>query len=114
MSQRSPIVRGQLKQWPTRERMGEILRSGGLRATVGRYSVRVEDCSHFDFLEYGGDLGGPVIDADADSTAELLRDTRRVSEVLGQAGVVHRFEVYDERNELAGYFHHGWPRVDAA
>lgn len=98
-------------EWPTKERMGEILRGAGLRVTVGKYSVRIDDCSHFVFQEYGGDLGEPVIDAGADSAAELLRDAERVSAALTGAGVVHRFEVYDEHDTLAGYFHHGWPEA---
>lgn len=53
--------------------MAEILREAGLRIYVGRYSIRVEDCSHFVFQEYGGDLGDPVIDAAAESAEDLLR-----------------------------------------
>src|SRR5262245_11088630 len=103
MSQHSPLVRGQLKQWPSNERMGEILRYAGLGlgVTVGRYSVRVDDCSPFVFQEYGRDLGAPVIDADADSATEMLRDAERVSKALGHAGVIHRFEVYYEHDALA-------------
>ena len=40
--------------------MGEILRGAGLRVTVGKYSVRIDDCSHFIFQDYGGNLGDPV------------------------------------------------------
>jgi hypothetical protein len=90
--------------------MGEILREAGLRATVGRYSVRIDDCSHFVFQQYGGDLGLPVIDADANSGANMLRDAERVSGALGRAGVVHSFEVYNEQDAVIGYFHYGWPQ----
>lgn len=89
--------------------MAEILREGGLRLQVGRYSVRVEDCSHFVFQEYGGDLGDPAIDADADTAEEMIRQGRLVSEALSRAGVRHRFEIYDDCNPLAGYLHHEWP-----
>ena len=112
MSDRSPLVRGQLKQWPTKERMGEIFREAGLRVTVRRYSVRIEDCSHFIFQGYGGDLGEPSIDADAETAAKMLRDAERVSSALSRAALVHRFEVYDEHNALVGYFHHDWPQTD--
>lgn len=90
-----------------------MLRDAGLRVTVGKYSVRIDDCSHFVFQQYGGDLGDPVIDADADSATEMLRDAGRISGALTGAGVVHRFEVYDEHDALAGYFHHEWPQTNA-
>ncbi|MBA4018453.1 MAG: hypothetical protein C0483_14900 [Pirellula sp.] len=88
--------------------MAAILRDAGLRVHRGRYSIRVEDCSHFVFQNYGGDIGEPVIDADADSADEMLRDGKLVSKALSQAGMVHRFEIYDYRNELVEYLHHGW------
>ena len=113
MSRSCPIVRGELRAWPTKERMGEVLRAAGLRVTVGVYSVRIDDCSHFVFQEYGGDLGEPVIDADADSVADMLRDAERVSSALALAGLVHSFEVYDEHDSVVGYFHHGWPQTNA-
>ena len=91
--------------------MGEILRDAGLRVTMGKYSIRIDDCSHFAFQEYGRDADEPSIDADADSTAEMLRDAERVSTALSRAGLVHSFEVYDEHDALGGYFHHGWPQV---
>jgi hypothetical protein len=112
MSQTSPLVHGQLKEWPTKERLGEILQNAGLRVTIGKYSVRIDDCSHFSFKEYGGDLSGPVIEADAETVAEMLRDAERVSSALSRAGLAHRFEVFDECNALAGYFHHDWPQTD--
>ena len=103
------VLAGELAAWPSKEGMAAILRSAGLAATVGRYSVRVEGHPHFTFHEYGGDLGDPVIDADAESVAELLTIARLVSDALGRAGVVHRFELYDGDNVLADYLHHRWP-----
>jgi hypothetical protein len=114
MPHRAPTVAGELRSWPTKERMTQILRDSGLRVTVGQYSIRIDDCSHFVFQEYGGDLGEPSVDADADSGADLLRDAQRVSSALSHAGVVHRFEVYDEQDALVGYFHHDWPQTDVA
>jgi hypothetical protein len=113
MSRSCPIVRGDLRQWPTKERMAEILRDAGLRVTVGKYSVRIDDCSHFVFQQYGGDLDDPRIDADADSVTEMLRDTERVSSALSRAGFIHSFEVYDEHETVVGYFHYGWPQTNA-
>jgi hypothetical protein len=89
--------------------MAAILRAGGLRVGVGRYSIRVEDCSHFVFQEYGGDLGDPAIDADADTAADMIQDGGLVSDVLSRAGIKHRFEIYDECDTLVGYLHHQWP-----
>ncbi len=89
--------------------MATILRNGGLRIQVGRYSVRVEDCSHFVFQEYGGDIGDPSIDADADTVADMIREAQLVSDALTRAGVKHRFEVYDDGNVLAAYLHCEWP-----
>ena len=86
-----------------------ILRSGGLRIQAGQYSVRVEDCSHFVFQEYGGDLGDPSIDADADTVSDMIREGQLVSDVLSRAGFKHRFEIYDDCNALAGYLHYDWP-----
>jgi hypothetical protein len=63
---------GELAAWPSKEGMADILGAAGFAVTVGRYSIRVEGHSRFKFQEYGGDLGDPVIDADAGSVAELV------------------------------------------
>ncbi len=101
-------IAGELAEWPTKHRMASILRSAGLRVIVGRYSIRVEDCSHFVFQEYGGDLGNPKIDADADSAEEMVSEGKLVSAALALAGIRHRFEIYDDREEMVGYLHHNW------
>jgi hypothetical protein len=106
-------IAGQVAVWPTKDRMAMIIRDAGLRVHVGWYSVRVEDCSHFVFQEYGGDLGEPSIDADADSVDDMMREGRLVSEALSRAGVKHRFEIYDDGNRLAGYLHHDWPLLES-
>jgi len=106
----SPVhLAADLQDWPDKERMAELLRRAGLRVTVGRYSVRVEDCSHFVFQQYGGDLGPPVVDADSESLDEMLRDAGLVSRALAGAGVPHRLEVYNGSNKLVGYLHFEWP-----
>ncbi len=109
MADNTAHVSGELERWPKKDDLAGILRSAGLQVSVGRYSVRVEDCSHFSFEEYGGDLGDPIIDADADSLEEMLRDVELVSKALASAGIRHRFEVYDSANRLVGYVHHLWP-----
>jgi len=87
--------------WPKpKERMDEILRATGLNVYVGKYSVRIDDCSHFVFQEYGGDLGDPTIDADADSAEEMINDAKKVSEALANANVNHSFEIYDQDENL--------------
>lgn len=40
--------------------------------------------------------------------AELLSTARLASDALARAGVVYRFDLYDDDDELAGYLHHGW------
>ena len=109
----SVYIAGELQAWPTREQMATLLREAGLRVTVGRYSVRVDDCSHFVFQHYGGDLGHPSIDADAASSADLLRETGLVSAALARADLVHRFELYDDPGVMVGYLHHRWPLAGA-
>jgi|SRR4051794_31722725 hypothetical protein len=109
----SSNVHGEISNWPSKDQLAAVLRKAGLRVSVGRYSVKVEDCSHFKFQSSGGDLGPPVLDADAETVAEMLKDTERVSAALSRAKLVHRFEVYDESKELVGYFHYEWPQKDA-
>lgn len=105
----SAYLLGELTSWPKLASMAAILRRAGLRIHVGRYSLRVEDCAHFVFQEYGGDLGDPTIEADADSVEQMLHDGQRVSAALVQAGVSHHFEVYDHRDELVGELSYDWP-----
>jgi hypothetical protein len=105
----SALLAGELAAWPSKEGMAAILRAAGLTVTVGHYSVRVEGHSYFKFQQYGGDLGDPVIEADAPNVAELLATAQLVSDALTQAGIIHRFEIYGEDEKLVGYLHHGWP-----
>ena len=103
------ILYGQLENWPSQKDMAAILIKAGLQVYIGRYSIRVEDCDHFVFQEYGGDLGDPVIEADADSAEDMIEDAKLVSDALRQAGLRHRFEIYDYQENLAGYLHYNWP-----
>jgi len=102
---------GQIDSWPTKSAMASLLRAAGLNVTVGTYSIRIDDCEHFVLQEYGGDLGDPCFDADADTLAVMLHDSRRVSVALATANVRHRFELYDGKDELVGYLHHDWPQL---
>jgi hypothetical protein len=105
----SAYIAGQLVSWPTKERMAALLRDAGLHVHVGRYSIRIDDCSHFTFQQYGGDLGDPSIEADAHSVEEMMREGKLVSDALAHAGIKHRFEIYNDRDELSGYLHDEWP-----
>ena len=89
--------------------MAKVLRDAGLCVEVGRYSIRIQDCPHFVFQEYGQDLGDPTIDADAETVEELTKDAQRVSSALADARIKHRFEIYNHRGEMACYLHHEWP-----
>lgn len=110
----SAHIDGDLAQWPSKERMAQILRDAGLKIYVGTYSIRVEDCSHFVFQEYGGDLGNPTIDADADSPEDMLREGELVSNALAKAGIIHRFEIYPQRDGMVAYLHYNWPLDEGA
>ena len=66
--------------------------------------------SHFVFQQYGGDLGDPCVEAAGDAET-LATEAHRVSEIFANAGLVHRFELYEnERAEPTHYFHFDWPR----
>lgn len=107
----SAWIAGELAEWPPKSELAQILGEAGLDVTVGLYSIQVKLSGNacFAFEEYGGDLGDPVIDADADSAEELLREARLVSDALTRAKLRHRFEIYDHRPDMAGYLHYEWP-----
>lgn len=104
---------GEISNWPPKRRMAQILTDSGLRVYIGQFSVRVENCFHFVFQHYGGDLGEPVIDADADSVERLLSDAEMVSSALTCAKVRHRFEIYGDGDNLCGYLHFRWEQLKA-
>jgi hypothetical protein len=106
---RGAYLAGQLATWPNKDQLALLLRNAGLKVIAGKYSIRIEDCSHFAFEEYGGDIGEPTIDADADTPEDMMRDARLVSNALTAAGIKHRFEIYNASDELVGYLHHCWP-----
>ncbi|MGC4002576.1 MAG: hypothetical protein QM811_05295 [Pirellulales bacterium] len=105
---------GEVSLWPEKDQMAAILRNAGLRVNVGRYSIRIEDCAHFVFRQYGDDFGEPCIDAECGSLEFMLKDATLVSNALAKAGLRHRFELYDEDAEQVGYLHHEWPSSDVA
>ncbi len=106
----SAYIAGELSEWPSKLRLASLLRSAGLRVQVGNYSIRVLDCSHFSIEHYGGDLGDPQVEADADSLAELMHDAKLVSDALAVAQIRHRFEIYGADDVLVGYLHYDWPQ----
>ncbi len=101
---------GQIDDWPRKTEMARLMESAGFSVDVGRYSIRLQDCEHFVFQEYGGDLGDPQLDADASSLEKMLDDAGRVSTALASAGIRHRFELYNDSDEMVGYLHHRWPK----
>lgn len=105
------ILRGELAPWPSKAKLAAVLHAAGLRIYVSRYSIRVEDYSHFSFEHYGGDHGSPILEADADSAGDMLVAAGRVSAALRLAELMHRFEIYDGHDEQIGYLHHGWPQM---
>ncbi|WP_425399965.1 hypothetical protein [Aeoliella sp.] len=101
---------GQIDGWPSKDEMACLMKSAGFSVYVGRYSIRLQDCEHFVFQDYGGDFDVPQFDADASSLERMLADSARVSSALASADIRHRFELYDERDEMVGYLHHRWPQ----
>jgi hypothetical protein len=101
---------GQIDHWPTMATMARLVEAAGFSVSVGRYSLRLQDCEHFVFQEYGGDLGDPQVVADASILDRMLDDRGRVSAALASADIRHRFELYNERDDIVGYLHHRWPQ----
>ncbi|MBE9102628.1 hypothetical protein [Vacuolonema iberomarrocanum] len=101
---------GQIDRWPSKTEMASLMKSAGFSVYVRRYSIRLQDCEHFVFQEYGGDLGDPQFDADARTLEKMLEDGGRVSAALASADIRHRFELYNKRDEMVGYLHHRWPQ----
>lgn len=95
-------LHGQLEKWPSKTKMARLMEAAGFSVYVGRYSIRLQDCEHFAFQEYGGELGDPQFDADASSLEKMLEDGRRVSAALTAADIRHRFELYNDNDELVG------------
>ena len=106
----SADLAGQVWNWPSKAEMVSILRNAGLTVYVGKYSIRVENCSYFVFQEYGESLGGPSIEADADTAEEMMRDAELVSKAFAAASIKHRFVVSDGSGKQVGYFHYDWPQ----
>ena len=101
MEDTSAVLFGSLDKWPSKDEMAEILKNAGLKISVGKYSITINDCSHFRFQEYDGDLNEPCIETDADNTEEMIKDAKLVSNALKKAELSHSFEIYDHNEELA-------------
>jgi len=103
-------LQGELAEWPTMGQMTSLLWSAGLQPSVGKYSIRIAKFSHFIFQEYGGDLGDPHIDAEAEDMETLAAEAKQVSDIFTKAGIAHRFELYQEGvEEMIHCFQHNWP-----
>ena len=105
----SVFICGELAKWPSKYKLAKILRTGGLKVNVGSYSIRIKELPNFVFQEYGRDLGKPHIEADAESLEIMLDEAGIVSKLLANAGIKHRFEIYNDTNNMVGYLHHKWP-----
>ena len=99
-----------IEGWPSKEEMCRILESENLSLNVGKYSIRIIEFDSFVFREYGGDLGDPCITAEAESTEELIRQSKIVSQALSKEDIRHRFEIYGTDEGLVLYLHHKWPK----
>lgn len=108
MSESDATLVGVIRNWPSKSSMEKILEGAGLGVRSAKFSIRIEDCSHFVFQQYGGDIGEPVIDADAESVERMVKDGERVYTALAKAEVEHRFEVYNSDDELVAVL--DWPR----
>ncbi len=93
------VCYGELAPWPAKKLLVKALREAGLQIYVGRYSVRIENCQHFIFQEYGGDLGDPQLEAEADTVEKMERDVRLVASALEVAGIGYHFEVCNSGDE---------------
>ena len=105
---------GEIDEWPRKFEMARIMRDAGLKVNVGQYSVRLDNCEHFVFQHYGGDICDPIVEADGSNLEIMTRDARRVSDALTAKNIRHRFELYDDSGEMVGYIHHDWPQAPVA
>ena len=103
------FMSGELDSWPSKSEMAKLLRDADFSVNVGTYSIRLDDCEHFVFQEYGGDICSPTVDADGSTLDAMLHDGNRVSAALASYGLRHRFEIYNSDGDMVGYIHHQWP-----
>jgi hypothetical protein len=97
---------GELVPWPPKGRLAAILRDAGFQVAATKFAIRLDDLSHFIFQDYGGYEAEPRLDAEAENAEVLLREATRVSEALTKAGIVHRFDVFED-DQLKHSLHHG-------
>ena len=94
------ITYGDLINWPTKDEMAALLEKAGLNVNVGVYAIRVQDCTHFVFREFGGDIDNPCITAYAEDVKKMIEDATLVSNALKLSNICHSFEIYDENDEF--------------
>ncbi len=110
MSNGYALLAAEISRWPSMNELASIFRSDGYTVIEGKFSLRLADFNHFVFRELGGDLSLGSVSADHRSTEELVAFSHPVSRTLANSGIRHRFEVYSEKEELAAYMHHNWPK----
>jgi hypothetical protein len=110
---------GQIESNVGLHRLRKVLAQGGLQAEVresvhyegGRY-LRVCEWDEFALERVGA--GEYLVHADVGPAVQICHIAFRLSLALADAGIRHRFEVYNEGgNQLVHYFGHCWPRTDA-
>ena len=106
VSETDATLAAEIRSWPSKSAMEKILRNAGLSVRSGKFSIRIDACSHFVFQQYGGDVGQPVVDANAETVERMIGDTELVSAALSEGRVEHRFEVYNSDGELVKVL--GW------
>lgn len=79
-----------------------LARCGLTPSTDDTHHVSVKECSYFVFRQT--DRKEFLVSGDADTLEEMLTDARLVSGALSKSQVHHRFEVYDESDNLAAEF----------
>src|SRR5690348_6472939 len=97
------ITYGHLEGSISPGRLAELLTEQGLTVEANRYCVRVKNCSHFK-IEFCGDT--VLLDADASSPEEMIKDAQLLSAALTRARIQHSFEVYDCHDKLVAHLHH--------
>ena len=110
MKENNTKLFGELENWPPKNEMAELLISCGISVVVGNYSIRLQNFNHFIIQEYDFNGSTPCIDADAETKEQMLKEANLVSECFSKARLKHRFEIYDDNDLLAGYYHYQWAK----
>jgi hypothetical protein len=95
-----------------------VLAQAGLKAEV-RESANYQDGQYLlvrdreELILEQVSSGRYLLHADAGAASQVCSIASRLSQVLSEAGIRHRLEVYLEgENQLVNYLDHRWPRMD--